>query len=414
MNNEWNGSPDLVIVGAGIAGGALAAAAARRGLDVLLLERTLQHQDHVRGEFMPAWGVDEASKLGVLDIFLDSGAHFVKRFVGYGEDIDPHAAEARAIQLDTLVRGVKGALTFGHPQVCTALDAAAVHAGATLMRGISQLEVTAGDAPQVSFLHDGTRRSIKPKLAVAADGRGSAVARSLGIAVQSEPVHHLLCGLLVDGADAWPDDRETIGTEGELLFYVFPQGGGKVRLYAGYAPEHRSRFSGSGNAQRLLDAFRLNSVPLSKHLVSARPIGPCNGYPGGDTWLERIGVPGVVFIGDAAGHNCPTIGQGVTIALRDARHVLEALANDGHWSKSAFSKYSKEREERMRRLRFVAHLFSTLRCEFGPAARERRKRAFARVASDPRLAAPLMSTQVGPFALAPEVFTSAMRDKLLA
>lgn len=66
------------------------------------------------------------------------------------------------------------------------------------------------------------------------------------------------------------------------------------------------------------------------------------------------------------GITVPRSGRGVTIALRDARHVLEALANDFHWSESALSKYSEEREERMRRLRFVAHLFATLRCEFGP------------------------------------------------
>lgn len=381
---------------------------------MLLLERTLEHQDKVRGEFMPPWGVDQARQLGVLDVFLDAGAHFLKRYVGYGEDIDPDAAESRAIQLETLVLGVAGALTFGHPQVCTALDAAAVEAGAKFLRGISELEVTPGATPQVTFLHDGTRRSIKTKLVVAADGRGSTVARSLGISVQSEPIHHLLCGLLVDGVDGWPDDRETIGTEGDLLFYVFPQGSGRVRLYAGYSPEVRARFAGPGNTERLLKAFRLNSVPPSRQLESARPVGPCNGYPGGDTRLDRIGAPGVVFIGDAAGHNCPTIGQGVAIALRDARHVLEALANDGRWSESAFSAYSKEREERMRRLRFVAHLFATLRCEFGPAARERRKSAFARIAHDPRLAAPLMSTQLGPLAFAPEVFTPASRDRLLA
>jgi 2-polyprenyl-6-methoxyphenol hydroxylase-like FAD-dependent oxidoreductase len=100
--------------------------------------------------------------------------------------------------------------------------------------------------------------------------------------------------------------------------------------------------------------------------------------------------------------------------LRDARHVLEALANDGQWSETALLAYSEERAERMRRLRFVAHLFATLRCEFGPAARQRRKSAFARIANDPRLAAPLMSTQVGPFTFAPEVFTAAARDRLLA
>jgi NADPH-dependent 2,4-dienoyl-CoA reductase/sulfur reductase-like enzyme len=48
---------DVVIVGAGIAGGALATALARSGVSVLLLEKTRLHHDRVRGESMVPWGV---------------------------------------------------------------------------------------------------------------------------------------------------------------------------------------------------------------------------------------------------------------------------------------------------------------------------------------------------------------------
>ena len=49
---------EVVIIGAGIAGGALGTALARRGMSVLLLEKTLVHQDRVRGEYLAPWGVD--------------------------------------------------------------------------------------------------------------------------------------------------------------------------------------------------------------------------------------------------------------------------------------------------------------------------------------------------------------------
>jgi flavin-dependent dehydrogenase len=41
---------DVVIVGAGVAGGALATRTARDGFSVLMLERTLVHLDRIRGE----------------------------------------------------------------------------------------------------------------------------------------------------------------------------------------------------------------------------------------------------------------------------------------------------------------------------------------------------------------------------
>jgi flavin-dependent dehydrogenase len=45
--------PDVVIVGAGIAGGALGTVLARAGFEVVLLERESNYPDRVRGEFIP-------------------------------------------------------------------------------------------------------------------------------------------------------------------------------------------------------------------------------------------------------------------------------------------------------------------------------------------------------------------------
>ena len=44
--------PDVVVVGAGIAGASIAAVLARSGLEVLLLERQRFYRDRVRGEYM--------------------------------------------------------------------------------------------------------------------------------------------------------------------------------------------------------------------------------------------------------------------------------------------------------------------------------------------------------------------------
>jgi 2-polyprenyl-6-methoxyphenol hydroxylase-like FAD-dependent oxidoreductase len=45
-------APEIVIVGAGIGGSALATVLARQGLSVAVLERDLRAVDRVRGEFM--------------------------------------------------------------------------------------------------------------------------------------------------------------------------------------------------------------------------------------------------------------------------------------------------------------------------------------------------------------------------
>ena len=77
--------PDVVIVGAGVAGGALATALARRGVPVLLLEKSLVHRDRIRGEWMPPWGVAEARDLGILDVLIGAEGHYLSRQIPYGD-----------------------------------------------------------------------------------------------------------------------------------------------------------------------------------------------------------------------------------------------------------------------------------------------------------------------------------------
>jgi menaquinone-9 beta-reductase len=52
--------------------------------------------------------------------------------------------------LGKLIPGVAGPLTFGHPQMCQALDDAAEAAGATVLRGASDLKVEAGNPPTLA------------------------------------------------------------------------------------------------------------------------------------------------------------------------------------------------------------------------------------------------------------------------
>ena len=58
---------DLVIIGGGIGGSALATVMQRAGRSCLVLERTTEFPDRTKGEWIAPWGVAEAQRLGVLD-----------------------------------------------------------------------------------------------------------------------------------------------------------------------------------------------------------------------------------------------------------------------------------------------------------------------------------------------------------
>jgi choline dehydrogenase-like flavoprotein len=72
-------TPDVVVIGGGIAGCVFSTVMARAGHSVLMLEITEQHRDVVRGEWLAPWGVIEAQRLGLYDLYRSRGAHHLKR-----------------------------------------------------------------------------------------------------------------------------------------------------------------------------------------------------------------------------------------------------------------------------------------------------------------------------------------------
>ncbi len=404
---------DVVIIGAGVAGGALGTRLARDGLGVLILERTLVHVDRVRGESMPPWGVQEAARLGILDDLLAAGGHYNTKATRFDPGIPIEVARANSMDLSAMIPGVRGVMAFGHPRLCETLNLAAQTAGATLLRGVSRITVEPGLPPTVNFEHQGKHSIVQPRLVVGADGRGSSVAKQIGAQVQTEPVHHLIAGLLVDGYHAWPDDVFAVGTDQRTYNLVFPQGNGRVRVYTCYPPDDKGRFSGANAAENFLVAFAATSMPCAEHIASARIAGPCQGYPNADTWIHQPIAPGVVLIGDAAGHNDPTIGQGLSITVCDARTIAEALAETTTWDPNLFAPYVVERRERMRRLRHVARVMAILRCEFDDEADRQRADLPNRAARDPNIAALLMVPLKGPYSAPNQSFGESTIKSLL-
>ena len=393
--------PEVAIVGGGIGGGALATVLARSGLSVAVLERDLRAVDRVRGEFMAPWGVAEAARLGVLDVLRDTGGVHATRFVGYDETLPPERAEASARDLRAAHPIGTGPFCAAHPAMCEALCAAAAAAGATILRGVKNIAVAAGEPPSITFKQDGRTVAWRPRLIIV-EGPAGVGKTALGFAVHHDEPHNLLGGMLVDGVPEWPQDVMELGTEGDIHHLVFPQGGEKLRLYICYDFAARQRFTGNGRERNLLNAFRLKCLPLGESIARGEPIGPFHSYSNEDHWIERPTALGVVLIGDAAGHNDPVIGQGTSITLRDVRIVQEIILA-GDWRQSSFEPYVEERLERMRRLRIAARFATTLRVEFGPAAAARRARARQRIFVDGWLS-PIPAGMAGPEVLPPEAY----------
>ena len=402
---------DVLIVGGGMGGSALAGYLAKSGLSVLVLEKKTDFSDRVRGEWMGQWGVVELKRLGLYGRFMSAGGHHTKRSINYDELRSLGQAEARPTQFLGMHADAQGPLCLEHVVMQNETLAWASENGADICRGVTGVKVNAGASPCVQFTHLGETHSANCRLVVGADGRSSTVRRQLDIDMQVAPMSHLIAGMLIDDAHGWPEDLQSVGKMGDVNYLIFPQGKGKIRIYVVYAYEGKARFNGADGPSELLAIFAQMPIPNVAAIANATPAGPCRSYPAEDAWVDRPSVEGAVLIGDAAGYNGPIMGQGMSITMRDARMVGDLLLGSQQWDQALFEPYVIERKERLRRLRFITGFATTLNARFGEEDIARRIYAFQQIVRAPEIRKVLTGGWMGPESLPAELFTAQFYEK---
>ena len=400
---------DVVVVGGGIAGASLAYALAREGLGVTVLEASTEYEDRVRGESMHTWGVNEARELGVESVLLDAGAHVAPLWKQWTEGNE----EPTDFPMSIMVPGIDGTLNLRHPDACQALADAAASAGATVVRGVRDVKLTPGKSVGVSYAVNGDAGEVTADLVVGADGRASTVRKQAGVTLERAEAMGYIAGLLLDGVEGVPDDYDVMVCEGDLFYLLFHQGGGRARAYVASGLSGQHLFSGRESAAKFLAAYDLDAYPWSEQVMAATPAGPCATYPGDDTWTATPFADGVVLIGDAAGHNDPIIGEGLSISMRDARSVRD-LVVDGARQPADFAPYAEERVERMRRLRLGADVITVAMVEDGCDNRAARRRYIGErmAAMDPEFFPLLAGLFAGPETIPGELVDEGILDRI--
>jgi 2-polyprenyl-6-methoxyphenol hydroxylase-like FAD-dependent oxidoreductase len=204
---------DVITIGGGLAGAALAKRLAENGVHVLVLEREVAFRDRVRGEQMHSWGVAEARTLGLYQTLLETCGHKVR----YWSDQLVGFSQFGRRDLVKTSQHRAGSLNFYHPDMQAVVIGAAAAAGAKVRRGARVVELVSDGLPGVRVHEDGNgERVYRARLVVGADDRNSVCRRWGGFHVERDPEGH---------GHRWTFDGRPCGSRGsdERFFKSAPQ-----------------------------------------------------------------------------------------------------------------------------------------------------------------------------------------------
>ena len=313
---------DLLVVGAGPAGAATAAWAARAGLDVVLADAAVFPRDKTCGDGLTPRAIGELERLGLGDWVRAHTVNHGLRAHGFGQTL--------------LLPWPGGSLpAYGSAVARTELDdhlrTNAIKAGAVGIDGAKAVDVRldGGRVAAVVFDRDGDRFEVTCERLVVADGVRSTLGKRLGRTWHRDTAYGVAARSYVDSGmhdDPWISSHlELRGEDGEILSgygWIFPLGDGQVNIGVGtlatdkrpanvalrplmqfYADERREEFELSGELR----------APTSALL----PMGGAVSGVAGPNWA---------LVGDSAGCVNPLNGEGIDYALEGGRLVVDLMA----------------------------------------------------------------------------------------
>jgi 2-polyprenyl-6-methoxyphenol hydroxylase-like FAD-dependent oxidoreductase len=370
---------DVVTIGGGLAGSALAAEMARSGHEVLVLERETQFKDRVRGENMLPWGVAAARRLGLVDVLTEAGGHQARSWITY---MGGTVVNCRDLQ-KTTPHG-EAALNIYHPSMQEALLERARRTGAEVRRGanVTGVEARPGEDPAVTFEHEGVRETVRARVIAGADGKDSQVRSWVGLEVRRDPEFLMIAGVLIDGTDV-PEDAIHLVFGHGCAMLMAPLGRRRARTYYVYpGAAGRLGLSGKQKTGEFIGACLATGAPES-WFAGTEAAGPLAEFQGADRWVERPVRNGVALIGDAAASTDPSWGCGLSLTLVDVENLSRALCADRDWN-CALERYAQEHDEYYAALHRILGWMTELTWTPGPEADARRRRVMPRMMTDPR------------------------------
>lgn len=326
---------DILIVGAGIAGSALACALRDRGYSVAHVEMSDRPLDTARGDHLQCVVLEILEQWGALQALWDAGAE--KR----------HGALYVTDRGERLLDVDYGGLPIPHPYYLylhheligqTFLRLAAENPHYVLFRparardfdigpeGVRGLTITLAEAgPVPDGFHNGQKVTIRPRLVIGADGRTSRVREALGFTFSE---HEYDSPIVVNFAKRDPanDDprnrvKSFMGPHGSISRIPRAFGYWKVGITIRKSEIHFWKTATDKMRKRAIAQKAPELESLDLELGGFYPVKLLN--------THRWAMGNSVLVGDACHAMHPARGQGMNVAIRCLAKLVDLLPDVG-------------------------------------------------------------------------------------
>lgn len=307
---------DVLVVGAGPAGSALAAGLARAGASVLLAEGARHPRPKACAEYASPRIVEELARIGLAPRGWAADAAALA-------GMDLHAG-GRRVRIGYADRSGQRRSAWGldRRRFDERLAQHAAASGADLHEHTRAVGLLRDDGrvtgARLRDVATGSTRDVRASWVVGADGARSSVAMAVG--VERRVVAPRRLGLVAHYAGI-PDliDHGEMHVGRGWYVGLAPTGGGELNvgmaLPLDEAGRSRDRFAAAIAALPAV-AERLRGTQRLSPIRGAAPIGHR---------VSRAAGPGWLLVGDAAGFVDPFTGEGIHRALRSARAAVDAI-----------------------------------------------------------------------------------------
>uniref|UniRef100_A0A2K5E7Q1 Squalene monooxygenase n=1 Tax=Aotus nancymaae TaxID=37293 RepID=A0A2K5E7Q1_AOTNA len=306
--------PEVIIVGAGILGSALAAVLSRDGRKVTVIERDLKEPDRIVGEFLQPGGYQVLKDLGLGDTVEGLDAQVVNGYMIHDQESKSEVQIPFPLSENNQVQSGRA---FHHGRFIMNLRKAAMaEPNAKFIEGVVLQLLEEDDAVmgvQYKDKETGDTKELHAPLTVVADGLFSKFRKSLISNKVSVSSHFV--GFLMKNAPQFKANHAEL-----ILANPSP-----VLIYQISSSETRVLVDVRGEMPRNLREYMVENIypqvpdHLKKPFLEATESSRLRSMPASFLPPSPVNKRGVLLLGDAYNMRHPLTGGGMTVAFKDIK-----------------------------------------------------------------------------------------------